>query len=206
MSEFILEAALFSDEPVERDVVLNQTNIDEITHRRGKLLASDDKFDQETGEALSIPEPQTITFLLLPVTSTIDVEYTKMRGHNDNRFQFTPRKGKGGENETKFEPMERVVRNDQELKAITWVAKKLIMGWRTFKNSKGQDVVFNGKNLDRLCGYSHLIEPAVREAYAIAEIKDEVESGNSETSFAGSASPSEDQNGENIGETADSVE
>jgi hypothetical protein len=190
-TEFVLPASLFSGEPVERDVVLNQTSIDEATAKQAK--------DAE----VHIPEPQIITFLLLPVTSALDVKYTKERGHNENRFRFTPKRGEAGENETKFEPMERIVSNERELKALTMIAKEVIKGWLTFKNSEGQDVVFSEHNLERLCGYSYLIEPAVREAYEIASIKDGAESGNSETSFVGSANPNEDQNGGPTGEIAE---
>jgi hypothetical protein len=202
MSEFILPASLFSGEPVERDVVLNQVAIDAAEAERDELLEECPN-DILAADAIEIPEPKTITFLLLPVPSAIDVEYKKKCGHNVQRLLFTPKKGKSGKPETDIEPIERIISNDQELKAITWIAKKVIKGWRTFKNSEGQDVVFSEHNLEKLCEYSQLIEPAVREAYEIASIKDEAEAGNSETSFVGSASPSEDPNGLHTGEAAE---
>jgi hypothetical protein len=207
MTDFVLPASLFSGEPVERAVVLNQTAIDKAIKERDDLAAAADILDDGSTAAaaaatVEIPEPSVINFMLLPVTSSIDVEYTKQRGHNDNRFVFTPKKGDDGANETKFEPMERVVHNDKELKALTWLAKQVIVGWRTFKNSNGENVVFTEHNLEKLSEYSALIEPPVRAAYDLASLKDQADSGNSETSSAGSATQNEDQDGELTGLTA----
>jgi hypothetical protein len=200
-TEFVLPAALFSDEPVWRDVVFNQDAIDAAEAERDDLLA--EVTNASAADAVEIPEPQIVPFLLLPVTSEMDAEYTRLRGHNESHLRFRPQEGAPGKSKIEFEPIDRVFSNDRELKAITWIAKKVIKGWHPFRNTDGALVEFSELNLKRLCGYSQYIRPPVAEAYKIADIKSEVEEKNSETSFVGSASPSEDQNGMPTGEAAE---
>ncbi|RLE25612.1 MAG: hypothetical protein DRJ50_02580 [Actinobacteria bacterium] len=200
-TEFVLPAALFSDEPVEREVVMNRAEIDAAEAERDALAAEG---KTSAASEVEIPEPKPIWFLLLPVTATIDAEYTKNRGHNESKLSFRPNQGqKHGKAEVEFEPIDRVFSNDKELSATKKLAKKVIKGWRRFRNTNGEWVEFSEHNLERLSEYPQYIRPALDEAYKIADLKSEVESGNSETSSGGNANPDEDHDGPHIGAIAD---
>ena len=180
-TEFVLPASLFSGDPVERDVVFNQDAIDEAEAKRDELAASEDPDAILEAADLEIPEPQIVRFLLLPVTGSIDAEYTKKRGHNETHLRFRPQEGATGRTSTEFEPIDRIFSNERELAALKWIAKKVIQGWTSFRNTDGALVEFSELNLERLSEYPFYIRPVVAEAYKIAELKSEVESGNSET-------------------------
>lgn len=182
MTEFVLPASMFSGEPVEREVIYNPKEV------------------AAGGEKMSI------FFLLVPVTAAMDAEYTSDRGHNDSVFRFRPRKNESQENDVEFEPMERVVHNDREIKAIKRLAKKVIKGWRPFKLSDGTTIAFSEHNLEKLSEFLDYIRPPIEEAYRIAGIKKDVEEGNSETSFGGSATPNEAHDGDRTFEPASMTE
>ena len=177
-TEFVLPASLFSGEPVVRDVVFNQAAIDEAEAKRDELAA---KGKTSAIDEVEIPEPKTVKFLLLPVTGTIDAEYTKRRGHNESHLRFRPQDGGTGRSQIEFEPIEKIFSNERELSAIKWIAKQVIKGWHAFRNTDGELVEFNELNLERLSEYPQYIRPAVDEAYRIADLKSEVEEKNSET-------------------------
>ena len=157
MTDFVLPASLFSDEPVERDVVYNPEEV-------------------ANGE-----EPMVVTYFLMPVTGDIDAEYTKRRGHNEQHLRFRPSQGDEGKPSIEFEPMDRVFSNERELAALKWIAGKVIKGWRPFTLTDGQVIEYTEHNLEKLSNAPQYIRPAVDEAYKINEIKTEVEEKNSET-------------------------
>ena len=157
MTDFVLPASLFSDDPVERDVVYNPEEV-------------------EAGA-----EPMVVTFLLMPVTGDIDAEYTKQRGHNEQHLSFLPGRGEEGKALIEFQPMDRVFSNDRELAALKWIAKKVIKGWKPFTLTDGQTIEYSEHNLEKLSNAPQWVRPAVNEAYKINEIKTEVEEKNSET-------------------------
>ena len=201
-TELIIPAALFSDEPVEREVIYNQDAIDEAVAKRDELLASEDEADVLAAAGVEIPEPQTIWWLMIPVTATIDAEYTKRRGLNESKLSYKPNRGGSGNVEAEFLPVDKIFSNERELSAIKWLAKQVLKGWRPFRITDGQTVEFSEHNLERLSEYPQYIKPACDEAYKISALKSEVELGNSETSFGGNATADEDQDGEHTGETA----
>ncbi len=157
MSELILSAGLFTGEPSERFVTLNR---DEV-------------------EATGAPV-QGAYFMLKPVDGKLDAEYTKLRGQDTHTMKIRP-KGKNDDADSpnvQFEAMEVSFSNERELKAIAWLAKKVITGWRGIKLDNGNELEFSEHNLEKLAGFSPIIKPVIEEAYALGRLREVLQEGN----------------------------
>jgi hypothetical protein len=150
MNNLVLPAALFTGEPVEREV--------------------------------EYPNGKKVRFLLLPITGDLDAKYTKLRGLDRQELKFRPTQAEDGSpSSVVFEPIGRTFSNEKELDAAKWLAERVIRGWSGLMLDDGSELAFTKENLLKLITIPSFTQPAIKEAYALGQIVEEIEEGNSGT-------------------------
>ena len=166
MGELILSAGFFTGDATEKFVCFNQTEVDAAKH-----------------EGEDAVEPIGAYFDLMPVDGKLDAEYTKLRGQDVKTMRIRPRASSDDEGpNVEFEPMEMSFSNEREIKAMMWLAKKVIKGWRGVKLDNGTELPFSEKNLETLSSIPQFIKPILEAAYELGKLQDQLIEGNFETS------------------------
>ncbi|HPA83018.1 MAG TPA: hypothetical protein PLS95_19525 [Thermoanaerobaculales bacterium] len=157
MGDLILCAGLFTGEPVEEYVVLNQEEVD--------------------GQSA---KPQGAYFLVLPVTGDEDAEFQKRRGQDVRKIRYRTKRSddEPGTPSIEFEPMEAEFSNEREIAALKWLAVKKVRGWRGIMLDNGQELAFSEKNLEKLASIPRLIRPVISRCYELTRLKEGLEEGN----------------------------
>lgn len=160
MGDLILSAALFTGEPVEEFIVLNEEEV-----------------------AAQGVAPSGAYFKILPVDGDLDVEYTKKRGMDEQEIRFRPKKAEtdGTGANVEFEPMSRTFSNQREIAANKWLCDKIVKGWRAITLDNGTELPFSGHNLAVLASIPRYARPIIKRAYELNELKVALSEGNSAT-------------------------
>jgi hypothetical protein len=135
-------------------------------------------------------EPAGVWFDLYPVTGELDAEYQKQRGQDEHTVSVRRRENRASDDEPEIEiePISKTFSNARELAAMSWLARKIINGWRPIALDDGNKLDFSERNLDKMSKVPLFVRPAIEEDYELVAIKTVGEEGNSETSSAGSSS------------------
>jgi hypothetical protein len=173
MSEMILSSGLFTGEPVETFVCFNENEV-----AMNKALREAWKSDPQGAEEPEEVEPQGAYFNLLPVDGFTDAEYTKKRGQDKHSMKIAPRgKGETGP-AVRFETMEISFSNEQEIRAMVWLAEKVVKGWRGIRLETGEELEFSPVNLTKLASVPSVIRPIIASAYELGNLRKTLSEGN----------------------------
>jgi hypothetical protein len=185
MSEMILNAGLFTGKATKQFVTFNEVEV-EFSKARRKLaeeeladrLAAGDAIDETEFEIPELVEPRGAYFDLMPVTGDLDADYTKRRGQDRHQLRLRPKsKGEDGPN-VKFEAMEISISNEQEIKALQWLAQRVVKGWSGIRLDDGSELEFSVGNLEKLASLPPIIKPIIAKAYELGRIRDTFAEGN----------------------------
>jgi hypothetical protein len=166
MGDLILSAGFFTGEATEKFVCFNQAEVD-----AAKSDASEDV------------EPIGAYFSLKPVDGKLDAEYTKLRGQDVKTMRVRPRADRDDEGPNcDFEPMEMSFSNEREIKAMEWLAKRVVTRWRKVMLDDGNELPFTEKNLELFSRIPQFIKPVLEAAYELGKLQDQLTEGNFETS------------------------
>lgn len=179
----VLSASLFTGEPIEEYIVLNQAAIDEAKSEAEaiEILNSNAGPDEEPLKVPTIPKPQGAWFTIIPVDGDLDSEYTKRRGQDSQTARYHLNQNSHRDDDeprVKMEALERTFSNSKEIAARKWLAEKVVFGWRGIKLSSGDELEFSGKNLAKMSSIPKFIMPVIRRAYELNEIINEASEGN----------------------------
>jgi hypothetical protein len=181
--ELILSAGLFTGEATREFVCFNELEVQvskatrEAAERvlREKIELGEEVGDEELPELV---EPRGAYFLLKPITADLDADYTKRRGQDIHQLKLRPKqKGESGPN-VRFEAMDVNISNEQEIKAVQWLADKVVKGWDGIKLDDGKSLDFSKNNLSKLASVMEVIKPVIAKAYELGRIRDRFAEGN----------------------------
>lgn len=167
MSDVILSASLFNNQPTEETITFNADAVAAYERARAESVAARE------------PEPAPVqavsaVFSLLPVSGDWDAEYTKLRGQDVRTIRF--RQDAGGK--AQVEPLEFELSNQRELAALRWLAKRVVCGWRGIKLDDGSELPYSELNVEKLAAIPQVIRPVIARAYQLAAVRDAAEAGN----------------------------
>jgi hypothetical protein len=160
MGDLILSAAMFTGEASEKFVLLNR---DEV---------------EATAESENPVEKTGAYFMLVPVDGKIDAEYTKLRGQDTHTMKIRPKADGEDGPSVRFDAMEVSFSNERELKALLWLAKKVVKGWRGVMLDNGSELEFSEHNLEKLASYPPIMKPVIEEAYNLGRLSAALKEGN----------------------------
>lgn len=156
----VLPRGLFTGEAVEEFVVFNK---DEV---------------EATAESEKPVKPRGAWFKLQLVTGDLDAEYTKKRGQDTHSMTLRPMSA-GGKSRVHFDGMEVSFSNERELAAMSWLFKKVCVGWRGISLDDSTELAYSEENRDKMSKVPQFVKPILDAAYALGNIKDQVLEGNS---------------------------